>query len=84
MFLCAHFTVIFINQVGIPNSRLRYFLIAKISTEDLNTQAPSKVRYRAMCNKKLLFCMFVGVFLNMNMFKQLLCNNYIQHNIPQY
>lgn len=84
MFLCAHFTVIFINQVGIPNSRLRYFLIAKISTEDLNTQAPSKVRYRAMCNKKLLFCMFVGGGLNMNMFKQLLCNNYIQHNIPQY
>uniref|UniRef100_A0AAX7SQM6 tRNA (cytosine(38)-C(5))-methyltransferase n=1 Tax=Astatotilapia calliptera TaxID=8154 RepID=A0AAX7SQM6_ASTCA len=42
-------------SVGIPNSRLRYFLIAKISTEDLNTQAPSKVRYRAMCNKKLLF-----------------------------
>uniref|UniRef100_A0A669F8F1 tRNA aspartic acid methyltransferase 1 n=1 Tax=Oreochromis niloticus TaxID=8128 RepID=A0A669F8F1_ORENI len=29
-------------SVGIPNSRLRYFLIAKISTEDLNTQAPSK------------------------------------------
>uniref|UniRef100_A0AAX7VWE8 tRNA aspartic acid methyltransferase 1 n=1 Tax=Astatotilapia calliptera TaxID=8154 RepID=A0AAX7VWE8_ASTCA len=30
-------------SVGIPNSRLRYFLIAKISTEDLNTQAPSKI-----------------------------------------
>uniref|UniRef100_A0A669EVH6 tRNA (cytosine(38)-C(5))-methyltransferase n=1 Tax=Oreochromis niloticus TaxID=8128 RepID=A0A669EVH6_ORENI len=43
-------------SVGIPNSRLRYFLIAKISTEDLNTQAPSKVRYCAMCNKQLLFC----------------------------
>lgn len=60
MFLCAHFTVIFINQVGIPNSRLRYFLIAKISTEDLNTQAPSKVRYRAMCNKKIVILYVCG------------------------
>lgn len=62
MFLCAHFTVIFINQVGIPNSRLRYFLIAKISTEDLNTQAPSKVRYRAMCNKNCYFVCLWGFF----------------------
>uniref|UniRef100_A0A3Q0SWY4 tRNA (cytosine(38)-C(5))-methyltransferase n=1 Tax=Amphilophus citrinellus TaxID=61819 RepID=A0A3Q0SWY4_AMPCI len=30
-------------SVGIPNSRLRYFLIAKISTEDINTQTSSKI-----------------------------------------
>ncbi|KAM9331660.1 tRNA (cytosine(38)-C(5))-methyltransferase [Pholidichthys leucotaenia] len=31
------------TSVGIPNSRLRYFLIAKISSEGLNTQTCSKI-----------------------------------------
>lgn len=43
------FTMSLFLQVGIPNSRLRYFLIAKISTDDMNTQTSSKVRLKKVC-----------------------------------
>lgn len=36
-------------QVGIPNSRLRYFLIAQLSTENLPSKLSSKVRNAASC-----------------------------------